>query len=62
MCKKDKVIKKSYLLRSNETGIIKLSVEDFNPNHYIVTKAKWSGRVTKIKMVTRRSEHPKHGN
>ncbi len=38
VCKKDKVIKKSYILRSNETSIISLSAEDCNSNHYIVTK------------------------
>ena len=37
VCKKDKVVKKSYVLRCNETSNINLRAEDFNPNHYIVT-------------------------
>ncbi|MDA9242729.1 hypothetical protein N9P26_01530 [Amylibacter sp.] len=38
VCKKDKVIKKKFPLRSNETNKINLSRDDFSSNHYIVTK------------------------
>ena len=38
VCKKEKVVKKRYVLCSNETSIIKLNSEDFNPNHYFITK------------------------
>ena len=38
VCKKEKVIKKSYSLHSNKTSKINLSAEDINPNHFIVTK------------------------
>ena len=38
VCKRDGIVKKTYKLRSNETSKINLTAEDFNPNHYIVTK------------------------
>jgi hypothetical protein len=38
VCKKDRVIKKSFALRCNETSKINLNSEDFSASHYIVTK------------------------
>ena len=38
VCKKEKIIKKKFLLRSNETSKINLNSDDISSDHYIVTK------------------------
>ena len=38
VCKSNRIIKKSYVLYSNETNRIELDAQDIKPDHYLVTK------------------------